>query len=495
MRYLSMRILIAAIVCSCVAPVLAQTRAELQTHLKKPFKNPKDDRGLPRVLLIGDSISIGYTVPVRKELAGVASVHRIPTNGRDASYGLANLDKWLGEKKWDVIHFNWGLWDICYRHPESKVQGNRDKVNGKLTATPGRYRASLEAIVQKLKKTGAKLIWCATTPVPEGEAGRKVGDEIRYNAIAAEVMKAHGVAINDLHAHAKKVTPGAFIRPGDVHFTKAGSAHLAKKVAAEIKKALDVSVAPRPFFVFGNGLWRAGKSPAEHAALLKKLGYDGAQYNGTQRLPEILKAYDEAGLKLFAIYVGVTAGKNGPVYSKGLKEAIEQLKGRRTVIWMTVRNRKGVPGDDGAVEGVRQVGRWAKAADLGVALYPHAGFHVAQVEDAVRLADKVNMDNVGVSFNLCHFLKTDRPENLEKAVAAAAPRLMLVSINGADFKGGWGKLIQPLGRGRFDTARLMKLLDRHGYRGPIGLQCYGVKGDQQKNLAESMAAWRKLHRN
>ncbi len=224
--------------CGAV-PAAAQTQDELQTHLKKPFNNPKDDQGLRRVLLIGDSISIGYTVAVRKELAGKASVHRIPTNGRYAAYGLANLDKWLGDKKWDVIHFNWGLWDICYRNPKSKVQGNRDKVNGKLTATPEQYRASMEAIVKKLKATGAKLIWCATTPVPEGEAGRKVGDEVKYNAIAAEIMKANGVAINDLHTHARKVTPKAFIKPGNVHFTAAGSEHLAKKVAAEIQKAIE----------------------------------------------------------------------------------------------------------------------------------------------------------------------------------------------------------------------------------------------------------------
>src|SRR5688572_24526778 len=72
----------------------------------------KDDPKLPRVLLIGDSISIGYTVPARKELEGKANVHRIPTNGGPTTNGLKNIDAWLGKGKWDVIHFNWGLHDL-----------------------------------------------------------------------------------------------------------------------------------------------------------------------------------------------------------------------------------------------------------------------------------------------------------------------------------------------------------------------------------------------
>ena len=82
-------------------------------EFKKAFANPKDKAGLPRVLLIGDSISIGYTVDVRKLLAGKANVHRIPCNAQTAGYGSDKLPDWLGDKRWDVIHFNWGLWDLA----------------------------------------------------------------------------------------------------------------------------------------------------------------------------------------------------------------------------------------------------------------------------------------------------------------------------------------------------------------------------------------------
>ncbi len=207
-------------------------------ELSKAFANPKDNPSRPNVLLIGDSISIGYTVEVRKLLKGKADVFRIPTNGKYASHGLQNIDKWLGQGKWDIIHFNWGLWDICYRNPKSKTQGHRDKVNGTLTATPEQYSESMQKIVSKLKKTNAKLIWCETTPVPAFEEGRKLGDEIKYNLIAEEIMKQNGIAINKLHAHALNKLPEIKKKKGDVHFTPAGYEYLAEKVALEISKLI-----------------------------------------------------------------------------------------------------------------------------------------------------------------------------------------------------------------------------------------------------------------
>ncbi|MEP4077306.1 SGNH/GDSL hydrolase family protein [Haloferula sp.] len=206
----------------------------------KAFSNPKDDPNLPNVLLIGDSISIGYTIDVRKLLAGKADVFRIPSNGKFAAHGVQNLDKWLEMKpgNWDVIHFNWGLWDLCYRHPKAKTQGKRDKVNGTITATPEQYEKSMEQVVARMKQTDATLIWCATTPVPEFEAGRKVEDAITYNQIAAAIMKKNGIRINDLYAYALTGLPDIQKKKGDVHFTPEGSAFLAKKVALEISSAL-----------------------------------------------------------------------------------------------------------------------------------------------------------------------------------------------------------------------------------------------------------------
>ena len=204
---------------------------------KNAFADPVDSE-LPNVLLIGDSISIGYTVHVRKLLKGKADVFRIKGNGKFSAFGLQNIDKWTSARKYDIIHFNWGLWDLCYRDPKSKTQGHRDKINGKLTATPDEYKKNLTAIVSKLQKTGSELIWCNITPVPDHELGRKKGDDLKYNAVAAEVMKNNSIRINDLHGHALKKQAEIQLKKGDVHFTKDGYKYLAEKVAGEISKIL-----------------------------------------------------------------------------------------------------------------------------------------------------------------------------------------------------------------------------------------------------------------
>lgn len=198
----------------------------------------KMQKGLPNVLIIGDSISIGYTKPVIEELQGVANVRRVKENCGDTPRGLQKIDPWLGNTEWDVIHFNWGLWDLCYRHPESKTQGNRDKKNGTQAVPPKQYEKNLEALVQRLEKTGAVLIWASTTVVPEEEAGRFVGDEVKYNAIAETIMKQHGIAINDLHALSNTIKD-QLTAPGNVHFKKTGYATLGKQVADSIRTALE----------------------------------------------------------------------------------------------------------------------------------------------------------------------------------------------------------------------------------------------------------------
>jgi hypothetical protein len=205
----------------------------------------KIDPALPNVLILGDSISISYTRPVRRMLAGKANVVRPmrrdgrgPDNCGDTNIGLTNIDRWLGEMEWDVIHFNWGLWDLCYRHPDSAAQGKRDKVNGTLSVSPEDYAKNLEALVARLKRTGARLIWAHTTLVPEDEVGRFVGDDIKYNAIAARVMARHGIVINDLHGLSAGFAAELFVGPGDVHFTGAGAEKLAAQVAKVVSEAL-----------------------------------------------------------------------------------------------------------------------------------------------------------------------------------------------------------------------------------------------------------------
>lgn len=198
---------------------------------------------LPDVLIIGDSISIGYTPTVRRLLAGKANVHRPEANCGDTINGLRQLEKWLGETRWDVIHFNWGLHDLCYRHPESKDPGKRDKVRGTQSVPLDQYRENLEKLVIRLKQTGAELIWASTTVVPDKEIGRFPGDEIKYNAAAVEIMQRHGVTINDLHALTAAFPPELFAGHGsgvgNVHFSREkGSPRIGEQVSTYIESAL-----------------------------------------------------------------------------------------------------------------------------------------------------------------------------------------------------------------------------------------------------------------
>ena len=215
--------------------------ARKQRRVNPVFAPINDTPGLPRVLLVGDSISIGYTLPVRKLLADKANVHRVPTNARHTGIGMENIHKWLGDGKWDVIHFNWGLHDLCYRSQNAKTSGRKDKVNGTLDLTFQEYQQNLRKLVKILKTTDAKLIWASTTPVPDGEPGRIKGDEIRYNKAAEKIMKENGVMVNDLYAHAFLKLSRFQLPNGNVHFTAEGSNYLAKHVADNILKALGKS--------------------------------------------------------------------------------------------------------------------------------------------------------------------------------------------------------------------------------------------------------------
>ncbi len=195
-----------------------------------PLKPIEDKPGLPRVLLIGDSISIGYTLPTRKALDGKANVHRIPANSGTTAKTLEHFEEWLGDNsqkngKWDVIHVNIGLHDIKLVKEQRQV-------------SPEDYEKNLRTIFARLKKTGATVIWATTTPVPEGAKGRVPGDEVTYNAIAAKVAAEEKLAVNDLFALVKQHQV-KWQRKADVHFNVAGSQGLADQVAKEILAALD----------------------------------------------------------------------------------------------------------------------------------------------------------------------------------------------------------------------------------------------------------------
>jgi lysophospholipase L1-like esterase len=177
-----------------------------------------DDPKLPRVLLIGDSVSRGYTLAARAALAGQANVHRAPENCGPTANGLKKLEIWLGSGKWDMIHFNFGIHD---------------------RGTPlADYESRLAQIMARLKATGAKLIWASTTPIPRDEAKKQTPESIvERNAVAARLAAQHGCTVNDLFGF---ITPqlAATQNPNDVHFNARGYDVLGQQVARAVTAVL-----------------------------------------------------------------------------------------------------------------------------------------------------------------------------------------------------------------------------------------------------------------
>jgi len=256
---------------------------------------------------------------------------------------------------------------------------------------------------------------------------------------------------------------------------------------------------PLPFFAFDNAATDdKHKTPKEQVALLKELGYDGVSSRGGKVLAEMADEVDKNGLRLFPVYLGINIDPDQPAYGEELTDAIEVLKGRNAMLWLFLRSKKYKPsdpdGDPQAVKIISEIAEMAANSKVRVALYPHTGFWIERVEDAIRVAKQVNRRDVGVTFNLCHWLRVDDEKNMKSLIEAAMPHLFVVSINGADSGGkDWKTLIQTLDRGTFDMRKFLSTLAEAGYTGPIGFQGYGIGGDAHDNLKRTMDAWRELN--
>ena len=210
-----------------------------------PVPDPResDDPSLPRVLVIGDSISMNYHESTKAALKGIANYHRNEGNAASSAHGVANAELWLGEYdqkgfQWDIIQFNHGLHDLRRTHDA------KTNTWGPHTIPTEEFQKNLERLIAILRKTGAKLIWASTTPVPGdilGQYARKESDAALYNQAALEVMKRHpDIIINDLYkAVDESNTFDAWRKSGNVHFYKDEEIQaLGKAVDQGIQKAL-----------------------------------------------------------------------------------------------------------------------------------------------------------------------------------------------------------------------------------------------------------------
>lgn len=177
----------------------------------------EDNPTLPRVLIIGDSISRGCTLPVRDALKDKVNVHRAPANCGPTRYGLEKLDVWLGDGNWDLIVFNFGIHD-------------------RNTSTED-YTANLQQLLKRLQPRAKKVIWLTSTPVPEGAAEYVAGAIDRLNAAATPLMQKENIPIIDLHAH---ILPkiAEYQLPKNCHFKETGYEYMGTFIAENILAAL-----------------------------------------------------------------------------------------------------------------------------------------------------------------------------------------------------------------------------------------------------------------
>lgn len=245
--------------------------------------------------------------------------------------------------------------------------------------------------------------------------------------------------------------------------------------------------------------------PETVVPLLKRLGYAGL--GGQPGDVAMAAALESAGLRLFNGYQVVELSEGQPVLTDDFRGKVEAMRGGKCgVLWLAVSRVSHAGGvlaaGDARAEAVvvaqlKELATFAAEQKVRISLYPHTGFYLSRVEEAMHLAAAVDRPNLGVTFNLCHWLKVEgAARDPEPVLRAALSRLDFVTVNGADTGDtktmGWDRLIQPLGHGTFDLSGFVRMLGRVGYRGPVGFQGFGIKGEPALVLEESMRVWEQM---
>src|SRR5262245_31080510 len=254
----------------------------------------------------------------------------------------------------------------------------------------------------------------------------------------------------------------------------------------------DEALWEKTFFIMDTWFWQSESEfdPPAQAALLKKLGYGGMALSWGAKHAERLAALKEASLQTPGCYVVVDIDRGYPSH---LAATVALLKGTGGIPWVSLSSKKNAKsdpaGDEAALAILNRCADECKDAGVpGLALYPHVGAWVEKVGDALRLAQKAARTDVGLQFNLFHWMAAEQGQELQKTLESAAPHLKGVSINGSAKRAS----ILPLSEGEFDVVPVLKTLSALGYKGPISHQGYSIKGRLPERLAAAKEAWEKM---
>lgn len=249
-----------------------------------------------------------------------------------------------------------------------------------------------------------------------------------------------------------------------------------------------------------SGFKNAPQTAKEKAKLLKTIGYNGLEGFGYKDFFELKNALDKEGLGMPVNYVALNFEADGKLENTSADEIKEMIKAspQGVVIYFHLHSNSyqddKETGDKVVAAILQELSDYSASYGVKLCAYPHVSTYCETVAHSVKLAKMVGRKNYGAAMNLCHMLKVEGPEGIDRKVKESAPFLFAVNICGADDgdtkQFGWDRLIQPLGQGSFDTYRFVKSLKDNGYTGPFGLQCYNLKGDAVETLTQSLEAWK-----
>jgi sugar phosphate isomerase/epimerase len=248
-----------------------------------------------------------------------------------------------------------------------------------------------------------------------------------------------------------------------------------------------------------NGFTNAPKTPQEKAGLIKSIGFEGLEGFGYKDYFALKDALIREGLRMPVNYVTLPFDAEGILNDSVVLQIKEMIaaSSKGEIMYFPLQSKSFVDdketGDLVATRILRELSDYAALYDVRLCTYPHVNTYCETVAHSVKLAGMVDRKNYGAAMNLCHLLKVEGSEGIDAKIKEFVPYLFAVNICGADDgdtkQYGWERLIQPLGKGTFDTYGFIKLLIDNGYSGPIGLQCYNLKGDIVETLNVSMETW------
>lgn len=190
---------------------------------------------MKKIVLIGDSIRMGYCEHVKNALSDVAEVYYPPENCRYAVNVLRFMGEWKSKGNWpsdiDMVHFNAGLWDVLRVH------------DGEMLSTYEYYKYTIERVGKLMRKLfpTAKLVFATSTAIVEMPNRKRFNKDIEeFNAAAVEVLSPLGIEINDLYAITKDIAPEC--RSDETHFNNdAGRAFVGGAVVNYISSSLGIT--------------------------------------------------------------------------------------------------------------------------------------------------------------------------------------------------------------------------------------------------------------